>query len=240
VANCRGNSEFSPRLCETIIVSVQLPTLIFDLDGTLTDSKPGIVACLRKVLEAHGLAIDGPLERFVGPPVEEWVAELMPGGTQQARAELAQDYRACYSREGWNKNSVYPGVQEMLAELDSEGFPLYVCTSKHHPFAVRILDLFELSGFFKAVYGDKAEYLSHSKADLLAGLIRDCSLQAATSWMIGDRSYDIQAARANGVGSIAAAWGYGSQEEWAQADAIAMAPDQVRSLAMATTKSSPA
>ena len=126
----------------------------------------------------------------------------------------------------------------MLATLESEGFPLYVCTSKHHPFAVRILDLFELSGYFRAIYGDKAEYLSHSKADLLARLIGDCGLQAATSWMIGDRSYDIQAAQANGVGSIAAAWGYGSREEWAKADVIAMAPDQVRGLVIATSRKS--
>ena len=69
----------------------------------------------------------------------------------------------------------------MLATLESEGFPLYVCTSKHHPFAVRILDLFELSGYFRAIYGDKAEYLSHSKADLLARLIGDCGLKAATT-----------------------------------------------------------
>jgi phosphoglycolate phosphatase len=219
-------------------VPPQRPALIFDLDGTLTDSKPGIVACLRKVLDAHGMTVEGSLERFVGPPVEEWVAELTPGGTQQTRTELAQEYRACYGREGWNKNSVYAGVQQMLTALESEGFPLYVCTSKHHHFAVRILDLFELSGFFRAVYGDKAEFLSHSKADLLARLMRDCGLQAATSWMIGDRSYDIQAAQANGVGSIAAAWGYGSRAEWAQADAIAMAPDQVRGLAMATTRKS--
>jgi phosphoglycolate phosphatase len=219
-------------------VPPQLPALIFDLDGTLTDSKPGIVACLRKVLDAHGLTIEGSLDRFVGPPVEEWVAELAPGLTHEMRTELAQQYRDLYGREGWNNNSVYAGVQPMLATLESEGFPLYVCTSKHHSFAVRILDLFELSGYFRAVYGDKAEYLSHSKADLLARLMGDCGLAAATSWMIGDRSYDIQAAEANGVGSIAAAWGYGSRQEWAKADVIAISPDQVRGLAIATSRKS--
>lgn len=210
----------------------QLPALIFDLDGTLTDSKPGIIACLRKVLDAHNLSDQGPLERFVGPPVDTWVRELLPDGTQEMHTALILEYRACYDREGWNNNSVYAGVREMLARLHGEGFPLYVCTSKQEHFAVRILDLFELSGFFAAIYGDKAEYDNHHKADLLARLLRDCGVEAATSWMIGDRSYDIEAARANGVGAIAAAWGYGSAEEWVQADATAASPDEMRELVL--------
>jgi len=216
-------------------VPSQLPALIFDLDGTLTDSKPGIVACLRKVLDAHKLGDQGPLERFVGPPVETWAAELLPDGSQEARADLVLEYRACYDREGWNNNSVYAGVREMLTRLHGEGFRLYVCTSKQEHFAVRILDLFELSEFFTAIYGDKAEYTSHHKADLLATLLRDCALEPATSWMIGDRSYDIEAARANGMGAIAAAWGYGSVEEWALADEVAASPDEVCGLALGHT-----
>ena len=85
-----------------------LPALIFDLDGTLTDSKPGIVGCLRKVIEAYKISDSGSLDRFVGPPVEEWTVELMPHATHEARVALARDYRACYDREGWKNNSVFP------------------------------------------------------------------------------------------------------------------------------------
>jgi len=204
-----------------------LPALIFDLDGTLTDSMPGIVGCMRKVLDARGIADGEPLERFVGPPVEEWTTELLPGGSDADRAELALEYRRCYDREGWQNNSVFSGVQEMLTALDQEGYPLYVCTSKQQHFAVRILDLFGLSGMFTAIYGDKAEYASHGKVELLGKLMREHSLRAEAAWMIGDRSYDIGAAHANGIRCVAAAWGYGSAEELTVADAVAASPVDV-------------
>jgi phosphoglycolate phosphatase len=218
-------------------VSTPLPALIFDLDGTLTDSMPGILGCLREVLDARNLADHGPLERFVGPPVEEWTAELLPQGSDEARTELARDYRACYDREGWKNNSVFPGVRDMLAELQQQGFPLYVCTSKQQHFAIRILDLFELTSFFIAIHGDKAAYASHSKVDLLASLLRQHALDPETSWMIGDRTFDIQAAHTNGIRCLAAGWGYGPPEECAQADAIAVTPADVPRLILQGTAS---
>ena len=212
-----------------------LPALIFDLDGTLTDSKPGILGCLRKVLDDRNLGDQGPLDRFVGPPVEEWVTELLPKGTVEEQTALARDYRACYDREGWSNNSVFPGVRELLIDLGRQGYPLYVCTSKQQHFAVRILDLFALTPLFTAIYGDKAEYASHSKVDLLANLLREQALAAGprsaqSPWMIGDRIYDIGAARANRIRSLAAGWGYGSEEEYAQADATAPTPAHVPAL----------
>lgn len=212
-----------------------LPALIFDLDGTLTDSMPGIVGCLRKVLDAWRIDAGGPLERFVGPPVEEWTEDLLPEGTDEDRAALARDYRGCYDREGWKNNSVYAGVAEMLAELQQRGFSLYVCTSKQQHFAVRILDLFGLSGRFTAIYGDKAEYASHSKEDLLGRLLLENSLEPENAWMIGDRIFDIRAARANGVRCLAAEWGYGPPDECAQADAVAATPADVAALVSAET-----
>ena len=205
----------------------KIPALIFDLDGTLTDSKPGIVGCLRKVLEARGIVDAGPLDRFVGPPVEEWVVELMPGGSEEDRVALAADYRGCYDREGWKNNSVFPGVREMLSELRDGGFPLYVCTSKQMRFAVRILDHFGLTPLFQAVYGDKAEYASHSKIDLLARLIAEHSLDGQSAWMVGDRIFDIEAAHANRLRCFFAGWGYGPPGEGERADAVARTPADV-------------
>ena len=115
----------------------------------------------------------------------------------------------------------------MLSALREQGIALFVCTSKQEHFAVRILDAFGLLAFFTAIYGDKAEYPSHSKIDLLAHILREHSLIAAATWMIGDRSFDIDAAHANSLRCLAAAWGYGSQPEWSQADAIASTPDEV-------------
>jgi phosphoglycolate phosphatase len=210
-----------------------LPALIFDLDGTLTDSKPGILGCLRKVIDARNLGDQGSLERFIGPPVEEWADELLPHASEEERARLASDYRGCYDREGWNNNAVYAGVRELLLQLRAQGFPLFVCTSKQQHFAMRILDLFELSHLFTAIYGDKAEYASHSKIDLLATLLRESSLPSDAAWMIGDRVYDFEAARANRLRCLAAAWGYGSPEECALADAVAATPADVPGLVLA-------
>lgn len=212
-----------------------IPSLIFDLDGTLTDSKPGILGCLREVLTARNMRDAGPLDRFIGPPVEEWVRELLPGGSAEDHAALAREYRACYDRVGWSNNSVYPGVTEMLAQLHADGFPLYVCTSKQEHFALRILEMFGLTDFFTAVYGDKLEYASHSKIDLLARILSErglgpASAERAPALMVGDRSFDFEAAHANHLRCLAAGWGYGAPEEWAQADAVAMTPADVRAI----------
>lgn len=207
-----------------------LPALIFDLDGTLTDSKPGILGCLQKVIDARGISTEGPLDRFIGPPVEEWVNDLLPNGSKDEQFKLAREYRACYDREGWSNNSVFPGVREMLVDLREQGFPLFVCTSKQQHFAVRILDAFELSPLFIAIYGDKAEYSSHSKVDLLANVLREQHLYRDTAWMIGDRSFDFDAAHANSIRCLAAGWGYGSHEECAQADGVAPTPADIAPL----------
>jgi phosphoglycolate phosphatase len=208
----------------------KLPALIFDLDGTLTDSKPGIVGCLGKVLAARGIVTPGPLDRFVGPPVEEWVVELLPDGVEADHVALAAEYRGCYDREGWKNNSVYPGVNEMLVELRDNGFPLYVCTSKQQRFATRILDHFELTPFFKAIYGDKIEYASHRKGDLLARLIGEQGLESGLAWMVGDRIFDIEAARGNGIPCLFAGWGYGPASEGELAEAVAQTPRDVRAV----------
>lgn len=223
-----------------MIVSDQLPALIFDLDGTLTDSKPGIVDCLRKVLDARNLQFEGPLERFVGPPADVWTVELLPDASEEDRAALALDYRNCYDREGWKNSSVFAGVREMLIQLRDHGFPLYVCTSMQHDLALRVLDAFELTGLFKAVYGDKPEYASHSKVDLLSTLLSECSLEKESVWMIGDRIFDLQAARANHIRFLAAGWGYAASGEFALADVVAAVPSHVPALVLPLKSPTPA
>jgi phosphoglycolate phosphatase len=209
-------------------VQANLPALIFDLDGTLIDSKPGIVGCLCKVLDAWQIDYRGSLDRFIGPPVEVWTAALLPNGTEQARADLAHDYRDCYDLEGWRDASVFVGVREMLGQLRTTGFDLYVCTSKQERFAKRILDVFELTEYFSRIYGDKLEYATHDKSVLLSKLLDERTIDRDFAWMIGDRIFDIEAAHANSVRCLAALWGYGTNEELASADNAAASPEDVK------------
>lgn len=213
--------------------------ILFDLDGTLTDSKPGILNCLRTTLLAHNIRWEGSLDRFIGPPVEEWAKELLPCGDEMAQAQIAADYRNCYDQKGWAENSVYPGIPELLKELRQHGFPLYVCTSKQEHFAVRILKKFGLAEYFTTIHGDRAEFTSHSKVDLLAHLLRQESLAPSTTWMIGDRRFDIEAAHANGVRVIAVGYGYGSAEELAAGNPTAICATPAEVLEVLLDETSP-
>jgi phosphoglycolate phosphatase len=196
--------------------------VLFDLDGTLTDSKPGILNCLETTLLSHNVRWEGPLDHFIGPPVETWTKELLPHGDAEAQAALSRDYRTCYDQKGWAENSVYEGIPELLRTLTSQGFRLYVCTSKQEHFARRILEKFELAEYFTAIHGDRAEFTNHSKVELMAHLLQQESLDPADTWMIGDRKFDLEAAHSNGVRVIAVSYGYGSVDELVAGNPIAV------------------
>jgi phosphoglycolate phosphatase len=190
---------------------------VFDLDGTLTDSKPGILGCLTKALAAHRVPWTGPLDWFIGPPADQSLRRLMPEADEASRFALLTDYRHCYDATGWQENAVYPGVPALLESLLASDWKLFVCTSKREDFTLRILQKFDLSRYFSAVYADKAQSLQHSKIALLRQLLEEQSLDKAQTVMIGDRHFDIDAARGNGIHSIAVTYGYGSCEELAAA-----------------------
>jgi phosphoglycolate phosphatase len=137
----------------------------------------------------------------------------MPDADELRRAALLHDYRMCYDATGWQQNSVYPGIHAVLQTLQTSSWRLFVCTSKREDFALRILDEFDLSRYFLGVYADTPGSLQHSKTALLRRLLEEQSLDPATTIMVGDRNFDIEAARANGVTSIAVTYGYGASEE---------------------------
>ena len=200
-------------------------TVLFDLDGTLTDPKIGICASVRYALEKMGLEAP-PIEALtfaIGPPMHDTMAGL--AGPARAH-EGVRLYRERYGEIGLFENVVYDGVPGLLAKLAGEGETLYVATSKVEAYAVRILDHFGLSHFFTRIYGARADGGLSNKDELVAHIVAQEGARAQRATLIGDRLFDARAARANGLSSIAALWGYGSRAEIAGAgfDAFAETP----------------
>jgi phosphoglycolate phosphatase len=200
--------------------------LLFDLDGTLTDNYLGIARSIRYALEELG--VDAPdeatLRRCVGPPLRTSFAALLDTGDPDAIEQAIALYRERYADLGWRENVVYDGIPEALATLAAASRPMYLCTSKPEIYARRIVTLFGLSEYLAGVYGADLAGRHDDKAVLLAHLASTEKIDASRAVMVGDRSHDIRAARANGARAVGVLWGYGSADELAGADAIVRSP----------------
>jgi len=197
-------------------------SLLFDLDGTLTDSRPGIISGIQHALSVMGLPIppEPSLLRFIGPPTHDAFRELLSSSDPELNARAIGIYRERYAKVGLYENSVYPGITEGLAALTEAGATLFVATSKPQVFARQIIDHFELARYFKSVYGSELSGERSNKGDLIAHVLSQEGLTNDT-WMIGDRLHDIRGAKLNGLRSAGVLWGYGSRDELSEAGADA-------------------
>jgi phosphoglycolate phosphatase len=194
-------------------------TLLFDLDGTLTDPRPGIVGCLRHALDRLGRACpdEDVLATCIGPPLRDSFARLLDTHDGALIEEGVRIYRERFGVLGLFENRVYDGVPDMLERL--RGQRLLVATSKMAAFAERIVAHFDLAPYFSAIYGAEPDGRFDDKTELLAHLLRREALAPGAAIMIGDRAFDIVAARANGLRAVGVLWGYGSEHELREAGA---------------------
>ncbi len=197
-------------------------TLLFDLDGTLTDSRPGIISGIQHALGVMGLPVppEHSLLRFIGPPTHDAFRELLSSSDPELNARAIGIYRERYAKQGLYENSVYPGVAEGLAALREAGATLFVATSKPQVFARQIIDHFGLAQYFVTVYGSELSGERSNKGDLIAHVLTQEGL-TNDAWMIGDRLHDIRGAKLNGLRSAGVLWGYGSRDELSEAGADA-------------------
>lgn len=208
--------------------------VLLDLDGTLSDSRPGIASCFRHTLHelGHDPNAAGDLTWAVGPPIAVSLQRLLkPFGDD--RVDLALTiYRERYSTVGIYDCSVYPDVADMLDGLRDAGFAMCIATSKRRDFADRVIDYLGLRDYVRGVYGAEPGGALDRKQDLLAHILTVERFAADACVMLGDRLHDIEAANANAIRSIGALWGYGGREELeaAGASAIAAAPGEVVTL----------
>ena len=189
---------------------------MFDLDGTLTDSIPGITKCISYALDMLGLKTPPQkhLRWCIGPPLKESFAKLLGVADDDALCEKALGfYRERFGSVGLFENEVYDGIPEVLEALLTNDHTLYVATSKPRVYAERIVNHFGLQGYFRSVYGSELDGTRSNKSSLISHILHRESIAPDETCMIGDRAYDIIGARANGVSGFGVLWGYGTKDE---------------------------
>lgn len=195
------------------------PALFFDLDGTLTDSSPGILNCLVHAMEALDRPVPPPAElrATIGPPLQETLLSWLGDETLAQRG--LQLYRERFAEKGLFENALYPGVESLLGQLADEGYRLFLATSKPEVFARRILQHFRIADCFSEIFGARLDGRLADKTELLDHALTRTGVNPGHAIMIGDRRHDVLGARANGLRAIGVLYGYGSREELEDAGA---------------------
>ncbi|WP_347754481.1 HAD hydrolase-like protein [Agrococcus sp. ProA11] len=206
--------------------------IVFDLDGTLTDSKQGLLSSLRHMHAAQGWDApdDAELTRWLGPPVATVLAEA--GRTAEEIDAALTVFRARMLEGGLLDSSLYPGIAQLIAELDGAGRPMAVATHKIQRDAEAVIDHYGLRHRFRGVHGRLAGELGHSKAEVIARAAASIGAPVERLVMVGDRVNDIASAHELGMRSIGVAYGYGGRAELESAGAtrIVDSVDALRSL----------
>ena len=201
-----------------------MKTVFFDLDGTLTDSRPGILSGVAYAMGRLGVAVKAEQvsTAFIGPPLYDSFRALYGLDDPTAHRAVAL-YREYYSERGILENEVYHGIPAMLKSLSDDGLRLALATGKPHPYARRILSHFSLDAFIPTVFGAEFDGTHGDKADLLAFAAAELSIDPRDAVMVGDRRYDIEGALAVGMTPVGVLWGYGSREELLSAGGMHLA-----------------
>ena len=207
--------------------------VLFDLDGTITDSASGITASLIHTLEVMGRPTPTPAEllEFIGPPIMDGFASL--GIPQEDRQRALAIYRERYHEHGAFDSRVYDGVPEVLRAVHEAGIPLALATSKPETQARRILDHFGLADLFIFIGGASDDETRSEKEDVVAWVVehlRELDTDLSNPVMVGDRTHDVIGARANGIPTVAVEWGYGTKAEWTGAIGIAHSPAELQEM----------
>ena len=197
-------------------------SILFDLDGTLTDSGEGIMNCAELALKHFGLPVPDreTMRVFVGPPLDETFIKF--GVPADKTDEAIRVYRSRYTTVGKFENFPYPCIAQMLEKLRQNGHRLFVATSKPEEMSVEILEKFELAQYFELICGATLDGSRSKKADIITYLL-DKAGDTENAVMVGDTAFDVVGAAAHGIPAIGVAWGYGKVEDMEIAGASAIA-----------------
>ncbi|MEO7373034.1 MAG: HAD hydrolase-like protein [Terrimesophilobacter sp.] len=208
--------------------------VLFDLDGTIADSAPGITATLAHMFKALELPVPTPAEllRYVGPPILDAFRDFA-GFSPEKSADALEIYRKEYALNGVTGTSAYPGIRELLAAVHEHGIPISLATSKPELPATNMLNAYGLRQYFDVITGASEDETRSAKADVVAEALRRLAaigVDVSRPVMVGDRIHDVEGAAAHNVPTIYAKWGYGSPAEQAGAIGVAATPEELRRL----------
>lgn len=197
-------------------------SVIFDLDGTLTDPKPGITRCIQyAVSELGGIAPNADeLHWCIGPPLRGAFAKLLATSDDALLDRALALYRERFSSTGLYENALYPTIPSALVELRGAGYRTFVATSKPQVFATRIIEHFSLTDMFEKLYGSELDGKRADKGELIAHLLTSEKLEPSATVMVGDREHDVLGAMKCGVQCIGVTYGYGTEAELKSSGAI--------------------
>lgn len=216
------------------VVTRTWSSVLFDLDGTILDSAPGIIAALTDTFTFLGLPVPSHDEfmAYIGPPLLASLQDRAGLPEDKAR-EALEIYRRDFRRDGAFNSAVFPGVIGLFESLRDAGVPMAIATSKPEEQARAILDHFELTDFFTAIAGASESDARTSKAHVVGHALAELTAQGADvsqAVLVGDRIYDVEGAAAHDVPTIIVEWGYGSPEEAKGAIATVYSADRLREL----------
>lgn len=199
-----------------------MKAILFDLDGTLTDSGEGIMNCAKLALEHYGIEVPDreSLRVFVGPPLHDTFVKF--GVPPQEADHAIEIYRSRYIPIGKFENYPYPGIRELLEKLKADGHRLYVATSKPEGMSKEILEHFDLAQYFEIICGASTDR-SRSTKDMVIAYLLEQTGKDLEAVMVGDTAFDVLGAKAHGIPTIGVSWGYGLVEDMEQAGAAAIA-----------------
>ena len=190
-------------------------SVLLDLDGTLIDSRPGIVASHHAALRELGHAPDPGIDLtfVIGPVLADVIGLVLAPYGETRAAEAVAAYRRHYYATGILDVRLYDGVAELLPALKGAGLRVYLATAKRTAFAERILDHLDIARHFDGVYGSEPDGFRDHKPDLIADVLQRHAIAPDAAVMVGDRRHDIAGAHANGLRGVGVLWGYGTRAE---------------------------
>ncbi len=193
--------------------------VLFDLDGTLVDSRPGIVHSLRETLTLHKIVLeaDHDFTWCIGASLWKIFEHYLGTTDQHVLSGAVAQYRHIYRDGPMFEYDIYDGVIDTLAAIKSDGARICIATAKAHEYAREIIEVSKLAPYIDHVYGSELDGRNVDKRDLLRHVLAEERIAAELSVMIGDRHHDIDGALANGVHAVGVRYGYGSAEEIAHA-----------------------